>query len=314
MEKAALFDHLCALAEPLRVRLLHVLARDELGVGELAKVLQSPQSTVSRHLKVLLTQGWVDKRQVGTSSMFRIADPLPARAAPFWEVVSGDLAESGLYDEDLRRADHLLAQRQVDSRDFFGRHAGRWDTLRTELYGTNYVLPTLLAMLPPHLVVADLGCGTGEVVADLASVVAHVYGVDQEAAMLEVAGRRTAGLDNVDIIQGDLSDLPLPDTSIDIALCMLVLHHVSDLESALRAVHRTLRLGGRLVVLDMVAHDRREYRRTMGHQHLGFSPDTLSSLATAAGLACLQWRRLPPEPEAQGPGLFLAVFEARARP
>ena len=58
----------------------------------------------------------------------------------------------------------------------------------------------------------------------------------------------------------------------------------------------------------MVEHDRREYRRTMGHRHLGFAQDTLAGLADDAGLAEQSWHRLPPDPEAHGPGLFLAVF------
>ncbi len=304
-----LFAHLCALSEPLRVRLLHALSLHELGVGELSRALQTPQSTISRHLKQLLERGWVEKRAVGPASFFRLADPLPPEAAGLWAVVQQSFGTSGPYGEDRLRIESVLAQRELDSRDFFGRHAGDWDTLRHELYGASYLPATLLALLPPGLTVADLGCGTGEVVTALSPSVARVIGVDQEAAMLAVARQRTAELDNVEWVHSGLESLPLPDASVDAALCMLVLHHVDGLQATFAQVGRILRPGGRLVVLDMVEHDRREYRRTMGHRHLGFGRDGLVALAAAGGMSEQSWHRLPPEPEAQGPGLFLAVYQ-----
>ncbi len=306
--KTDIFNHLSALSEPLRVRLLHALSAHELGVGELSRVLQTPQSTVSRHLKQLLERGWVEKRAVGPASFLRLADPLPREAAQLWAVVAEDLVSTAAYAEDLFRVESVLAQREQDSRAFFGRHAGQWDALRHELYGSGYLTPTLAALLPPGLEVADLGCGTGELLISLAPSVARIVGVDQEAAMLKVAAQRCNGQPNVELVHSSLESLPLPDRSLDVALCMLVLHHVEDLAATLAEVSRVLRPGGRLVVLDMIEHDRREYRRTMGHRHLGFSETTLSDLGRSARLTILGWHRLPPDPEAQGPALFLATF------
>ena len=62
------------------------------------------------------------------------------------------------------------------------------------------------------------------------------------------------------------------------------------------------------MVLDMVAHDRESYRRTMGHVHLGFAREAFEGLASEAGLEVHHWRVLPPDPTAQGPSLFLAVL------
>ncbi|MFM7800418.1 MAG: ArsR/SmtB family transcription factor, partial [Planctomycetota bacterium] len=59
------------LGDLARLRMLRLLEREELGVGELARALQLPQSTVSRHLKPLFEQGWVAKRTEGTQSLFR---------------------------------------------------------------------------------------------------------------------------------------------------------------------------------------------------------------------------------------------------
>ncbi|MFH1463087.1 MAG: metalloregulator ArsR/SmtB family transcription factor [Pseudomonadota bacterium] len=303
-----LFAHLCALSEPLRARLLCALERHELTVGELARALQTPQSTVSRHLKQLLERGWVERRTVGPASLFRLAEPLPAEAARLWAVVGADLGGCAPFSEDLLRVESVLAQRELDSRTFFGQHAASWDALRGELYGAGFLVPTVAALLPSGLRVADLGCGTGELVQALAPSVARVFGVDQEAAMLAVARQRAQGLPNVELLQGALEALPLSAAAVDAALCMLVLHHVEDLPAVLREVARILAPGGRLVVLDMVEHDRQEYRQTMGHRHLGFSEEGLGAVARAAGLVPRSWHRLAPDPAALGPGLFLAVF------
>jgi ArsR family transcriptional regulator len=314
------FDHLAALSEPLRARMLRLLAREELAVGELARVVQAPQPTVSRHLKQLDEGGWVLKRKAGTASYFRVStDQLGADARGLWAVVSAGLDAEGadptsVYAEDLRRLDAVIAERVGDSEELFRRLGGRWDAVRRELFGDGYVLPALLALLPPGRVVVDLGCGTGATLALLAPVAGRVIGVDREAAMLDVAEERLAGVTNVELRRGLLDALPIEDESIDLALCQLVLHHVRALPPVFAEVARVLRPGGRWVVLDMVEHDREAYQASMGHQHLGFSEATLGTLAGAAGLSVVSWRVLPADPAAQGPALFVAVIEPAARP
>ncbi len=303
---APVYDHLNTLSEPLRVRLLRVLEREELGVGELARVIQSPQSTVSRHLKILLQRGWLEKRSAGTANLFSARLELPEGGQALWEAVRDQV--DGTCAEDLRRLRAVLAQRPVDSREFFGRLGGDWDHLRQELYGGDFLLPTLLALLPGDQVIGDLGCGTGDTLAALSPAVARIVGIDREESMLSAARQHTADCDNVELRQGPLEDLPLPDAHLDAALCMLVLHHVVDPGTVLAEARRVLRPTGRLLVLDMVAHDRESYRRTMGHVHLGFAREAFEGLASEAGLEVHHWRVLPPDPTAQGPSLFLAVL------
>ncbi|MFN7144543.1 MAG: ArsR/SmtB family transcription factor, partial [Myxococcota bacterium] len=293
------FDRLAALAEPIRVRLLRVLAREELAVGELARVLQTSQPTVSRHLKQLDEGGWVLKRKAGTASYFRVSPrDLDAEARRLWELVAAHIdAEASdpasHYAEDLRRLDGVLAERTGDSEELFRRLGGRWDAVRKELFGDSYVLPALLALLPPGQTIVDLGCGTGAMLPLLAPVAGRVVGVDREAAMLDVAEERVAGLPNVELRRGLLDALPLGDDSVDLALCQLVLHHVRELAPVYRDVSRVLAPGGRWVILDMVEHDREDYRETMGHQHLGFSEADVRRLAGEAGLTVRSWRVLP---------------------
>jgi ArsR family transcriptional regulator len=316
----AVFDRLTALSEPLRVRILRTLAREELAVGELARVLQTSQPTISRHLKQLDEGGWVLKRRAGTASYYRFANgDLDSDARALWQVVVApvDAADAtSVYAEDLRRLDGVVAARTSDSEELFRRLGGRWDNVRKELFGENYVLPALLAMLPPGLTIADLGCGTGAMLPLLAPVAANrgpngepgVIGIDREDAMLDVARERTADLPNVVLRRGLLDALPLPNASVDLALCELVLHHVRELGPAFSEVARVLKPHGRWIVLDMVEHDRQDYADTMGHQHLGFSRAGMEALAREAGLGVQSWRVLPGDPLAQGPALFVSVL------
>lgn len=305
-------DRLKTLAQPVRVRLLRVLELEELGVGELARVVQLPQSTVSRHLDVLLQGGWVDRRRDGPSSFFSLARALDVEARALWDVVragtDGDHADDGL------RLASVLAARQESSADFFGRVAGRWSELRRELFGDRFLLPALLGLLPTDWTVADIGCGPGDVVALLAPHVARVIGVDREPQMLDAARERCAAHRNVVWRQGEIAPGVLGRHEVDAALCMLVLHHLDDPAGAVAAVAGGLRPGGSLVVVDMVAHDRDAYRRTMGHVHLGFERAQIVRMGRAAGLSLARYTVVPPDPEGSGPALFVAVLRAPGGP
>jgi len=305
--QTAIYQDLSTLSESTRVRLLRLLEAEELGVGELVRVTGIPQSTVSRHLKTLHTQGWVQRRSDGPANLFRMATTgMPAPARRLWGLVRAETDD--LYAADSRRLQSLVALRAGDSREFFRRHAGRWAALRRDLYGDGFTLAALLSLLPPGLVVADLGCGSGEALAGLAPAVERAIGVDRESAMLEAARRTTAGLDNVTLLQGDLDALPVEDAHLDAAVCSLVLHHVADIGGVLREVGRVLKPGGRFVLLDMVPHDQEELRQAMGHRHLGFSEDLLQAVGAKAGLTLQRYHPLPVAPDALGPGLFVAVF------
>lgn len=287
------------------MRILAALQAEELSVGELTRVLDTPQSTVSRHLKALRTGGWVSRRAEGTAGWFN-ATPKPGAAAEIWRLVLTDSEGSPDLVADQQRLEGVLAARAMDSETFFGRVHDRWHALRRELFGDSFVLPTLLALLDEAPCIADLGCGTGDTVAALAPCVRRVIGVDREPAMLRVAAANTAHLPNVELRTGGLEALPLADQEADMGVCMLVLHHVDDLDAAFTELRRALR--HRLVVLDMVAHDREVFRRTMGHRHLGFERDALVATAERAGWALKRWQPLPSDDAAQGPLLFVAVF------
>ena len=164
-------------------------------------------------------------------------------------------------------------------------------------------------MLPSDWVVADLGCGTGDVAERLAPLVRQVYAVDREASMLEAATRRLAGRQNVEFVHAELAALPLASSSCDAAVLMLVLHHIREPVEVLSEMARILRPGVHALIVDMVEHDNAQLAQEMGHCHFGFSESALSELATAAGLNLVSWRRLRLTADGRGPALFGAIFK-----
>ncbi len=300
---------LAQLGDLARVRLLRLVEQAELGVGELAAAAQLPQSTVSRHLKALHEHGWVVKRTEGTASYYRLLpSALDEDFRRLWETTRDRVMPNPEFADDSARLAEVLAARRSDSQAFFGRVGGEWHEMRSELFGTGFGAEALLGLLDPSWVVADLGCGTGDASERLAPLVERVVAIDREPAMLDASRRRLERFDNIDFLQGDLESLPLATASIDAAVIMLVLHHLPDPASVLAEVQRSLRPGGRLLVVDMVAHGRDEYRHDMGHHHLGFDEGVARSWADIAGFARVTWHRLRPDPRGRGPGLFAAGY------
>jgi ArsR family transcriptional regulator len=310
----SIFDRLTALSDPTRSRLLALLDRHELTVTEMCAVTQLPQSTVSRHLKVLGDGGWVTSRADGTSRRYRArADRLDPAGRRLWTLVREQASAAPSAQNDTQRLRSVLAERRSASQEFFSTAAGQWDRLRGDLFGTRADLVGLLGLLDETWSVGDLGCGTGQVSELLAPFVAQVVAVDESPAMLSAARKRLRGQDNVSVREGDLGDLPIDDESLDAALLFLVLHYTADPAEVLTEACRVLKPEGRVLVVDMMPHERSEFRNIMGHVWQGFGADELTRWAEQAGLKDLRYHSLPADPGAKGPTLFAASARRPAR-
>ncbi|MEM1331673.1 MAG: metalloregulator ArsR/SmtB family transcription factor [Planctomycetota bacterium] len=311
-------DELSLLAEPHRLRILHLLEGLELTVGELARSLQSAQSTVSRHLKQLAEGGWLTRRTAGTATFYSmVLDELTIERRKLWITVREHSPGDTVIAQDRLRADAVIADRSLDSAAFFGRVAGEWDEVRTRLFGTRFTPLSLAGLLHPDWVVADLGCGTGNVSELIAPWVERVIAVDASEAMLDSARRRLAGQNNIEFLDADLCEASIAPGTVDAALMTLVLHHVDDPARAVAEAVRTLRAtrgGGALQVVEIGPHDREDFRREMGHMRLGFAPDELREMFEQAGLSRVRVTSLPPEPSAEGPALLAATGWLRTEP
>ena len=305
--EAAIFDDLIALADATRSRMLLVLERHELTVSELCAVLQLPQSTVSRHLKTLLDAEWVSSRRDGTSRYYTLAlDDRGPATRRLWALLREQVSLTPGADQDARRLRGVLGRRQSKSQEFFASAAGQWDRLRQDMFGRASHLQALPGLLDPDWIVGDLGCGTGQVTAALAPFVKRVIAVDRSSDMLDAARRRVRDLPNVDVRRGELEALPIVDDALDATTLLLVLHHLPDPAEALAEAARVLRPGGRLLISDMLPHDREAYRQQMGHVWLGFGEDTLHKLLANAGFEQVRIAAMPADPDAKGPALFVA--------
>jgi len=308
----ALLDWMTALADPTRARTLRLVERQELSVADLCAVLQLPQSTVSRHLKVLADEGWVGARADGTSRLYRLAiDQLEPSARRLWTLVRDETAATALARQDDRRLEGVLAERQTRSQAFFASSAGQWDRLRREMYGDRFDLQALAGLLDAEWTVGDLACGTGQMTTALAPFVRRVIAVDRSRAMLTAARKRLGAADHVDLRQGTLEALPIEDRTLDAAVICLALHYVSDPLAALRETARVLRPGGRVLVIDLLEHERQEYRQAMGHVWMGFGREQMAGWLAEAGFENARVLPLPAAPQAQGPALLAATARRR---
>ena len=304
----AILDHLSALADTTRSRILLLLDRHELTVSELCGIMQLPQSTVSRHLKALADSGWISARAEGTSNVYAMTrDDLDASARRLWALVREQVGSTPAALNDQRRVQTVLAERRTKSQEFFSSSAGQWDRLRDDLFGERFHLAALPAFADSEWTVGDLGCGTGQLTATLAPFVGRVIAVDASAAMLQAAKKRLQGLENVELRRGDLEALPIDDARLDAATLALVLHHLPEPGQALAEVARVLKPGGRLLIVDMLAHDRESYRQQMGHVWLGFSDEHVRRILDESGFGDVRIVPLSPDPKSKGPGLFVAT-------
>jgi ArsR family transcriptional regulator len=302
-----ILDRLSALGDESRTRILGLLEQSELNVTELSTVLQLPQPTVSRHLKTLAAEGWVEARADGRNRHYRLASTLDEAARALWNIVRDQIGAQGIYAVDTERARGVLEQRRLRSAEFFKSAAERWDQVREELFGSAAGLAPLLGLLGSDWVVADLGVGTGSLAETLAPFAGRVIGVDRSEQMLAAAAHRLGHLANVELRQGDLESLPVADGELDVAVLALVLHYVVDPPAVLREVRRASKLGARLLLVDMRLHERGpRYAEEMGHVWPGFEPERVRGWLAGAGFIGVRVVPLPTDPKATGPLLFLA--------
>jgi ArsR family transcriptional regulator len=304
----AVVDQLSVLSDAIRVRMLAVLEGRELTVSELCDVVQLPQSTVSRHLKTLLDGDWVSSRRDGTRRLYTLPlSDIDPSAKQLWQVVREQLAASAAATDDDRRLKQILERRKTQSEAFFSSSAGQWDRLREELFGATSHLRALAGLLDPQQVIGDLGCGTGQMSQWLAPFSNRIIAVDSSREMLRAARERLSGQPHVDLRQGSLEKLPVDAGELDVALLLLVLHHLPEPKRALAEAARALKPGGRLLILDMLPHEREEYRQTMGHVWLGISEKQMRQWLQEAEFTTIRWQPLPPDPKTKGPSLFVAT-------
>lgn len=272
------------LSDATRLRLLALLAAEELAVHELVAITGLLQSRVSNHLSLLKRAGLVRDRRDGSWSFHSLVEPSPdgPLTRELFDAVIAPFRDGAEGRADALALEAVREQRRQQSRSAHDALASRWGEVGHEFALGSLRFELLGAIAPRELVVADLGCGAGELTAFLAGRCARVVAVDHSANMLETA-RRHVRAENVEFRRGELDDLPLADAEADAVFLNLVWHHVADMDRVAREVYRVLRPRGVAVICDLLPHDEEWMRERLGDLRLGVKPEVVVALLVRAG-------------------------------
>jgi demethylmenaquinone methyltransferase/2-methoxy-6-polyprenyl-1,4-benzoquinol methylase/ArsR family transcriptional regulator len=288
---------LAAIGEETRLRLCVLLAEAELAVSELVTILGQSQPRVSRHLKLLLEAGLVERHREGAWAFFRLTAQGYA-AALARAVLSGIDAADPRLVADRSRLTEVRAARTARAEKYFAAQAPVWKETRRLHAPEAEVEAAIVEVVGAHRGrLLDIGCGAGRMLELLAPRAESAVGVDLSPAMLGVARAQIeqAGLRNVQLRQGDIYALPVEGGAFDLAVLHQVLHYLDTPARALREAARALAPDGRLIVVDFAPHQFELLRESHEHRRLGFSRREVEDYLTAAGLTPIAHRDLAPE-------------------
>jgi demethylmenaquinone methyltransferase/2-methoxy-6-polyprenyl-1,4-benzoquinol methylase/ArsR family transcriptional regulator len=288
---------LSAAGEETRLRLVSLLAESELTVSEVVAILGQSQPRVSRHLKLLVEAGVVERRREGAWAFFRLAS-LSAAGLMARGVIDWLDAKDPVLAGDRARLAEVRHARTENAARYFAAHADEWNDIRSRHVPEAEVEEAVREAIgdAPIRLLLDLGAGAGRMLELFAPKAERAIGVDLSSAMLAVARGRLeeSGARNVQLRQGDIYALPVARNSCDVAIMHQVLHYLDDPGRALREAARTLAPGGRLIVVDFAPHQEEALREKHAHRRLGFSAQEISDLLTQAGLETVLQRDLAP--------------------
>lgn len=274
-----------ALADPIRLRILALVNEEELSVGEVQEIVGSGQSSVSRHLAILREAGLVQDRKEGTNVYFAARGDLGAEEQGFLSSLMPNLANLPESKQDQLRLAECRRRRAARSRDYFEAIAGDWESIRSSYFDDRITSVAIEKLLPRHLSLADVGCGTGSLTFELARFSRKVTGFDVSREMLRRArrGAKERQLTNVRFDYGDATRLPVGADTFDGVFCVMVLHFLEKPENAVAELCRITRPDGSVIVVDLVPHTETWMLEEMAHCHLGFAREAIEEWMTAAG-------------------------------
>jgi len=273
-----------ALADPTRLRILSLVRRMELSVGELAQVLKQSQPRVSRHVKILADAGLIERHKEGAWVFLRAGRG--KSVAPVFDAF--DSWEVDASAGDIERLAAVRAERGAAAEHYFTAHADEWDRLRTLHVADEEVEAAIKRALGgrPLGELLDIGTGTGRMIELLGPAATRSLGIDRSLDMLRVARAKieAAGLSHAEVRQADMYALPVEDRGADTVLLHQVLHYAQEPAQAIAEAARVVAPGGRLLVVDFAPHDREELREQHAHARLGFEDKQVVGWMAAAGL------------------------------
>ncbi len=270
------------LVDPTRLRLLRLLGQTELTVAEMQEILSMGQSRISTHLAQLRQAGLVADRRAGKNIYYGLAPNSSQK--PWFRLMEDSAAELAETDRDDRALGLVLKKRQDTAREYFDRLAGKFG--RSYCPGRSWQgLSHLLLTLVPRVVVADLGAGEGTLSQLLARSAEKVIAIDNSEKMVEFGSNvaRENGFTNLEYRLGDIEAPPIESNSIELAILSQALHHASSPILALQAAHKILKPGGKILILDLLAHNFEQARELYADLWLGFGEAELLEMLEQSG-------------------------------
>lgn len=294
-----LLQGLRAAAEPTRLRIMALCSHGELTVSDLTNILNQSQPRVSRHLKLLVDAGLLERFREGAWAYYRLAESSET-AELSRNLVDFVPVSDGVHSRDLERLQFVKQERADQAAAFFRENAARWDKIRTLYIDDQSVESALIKALSKTETrgLLDIGTGTGRILEIFGESIERGIGVDLSHEMLSVArvNLEQQGLRNCHVRYGDMNDLPLDQESFDAVTFHLALHYAEDPSAAIKEATRFLNPGGRLVVVDFAPHEEEGLRDEHAHRWLGFDDDAVFSWFADAGLEAQRPIRLPGDP------------------
>jgi ArsR family transcriptional regulator len=287
MEALPLADRFQAVSDPTRLRILALVARMELSVGELAQLLEQSQPRVSRHVRILADAGIVQRRKEGSWVFLALGDA--ERTAPLLRLVDTwiDPSTRAIFEEDSARLEAVRADRAEAAERYFAAQAEVWDSIRSLHVAETEVERAIDRALGGDSfgTLVDIGTGTGRMIELFGPRASEAIGIDRSSDMLRLARAKleTAGIRS-SLRQGDMYALPLGDGSADCVIIHQVLHYAHAPADAIAEAARVLAPGGTLLVVDFAAHEREELRTFDAHLRLGFADEVMEGWFNGAGL------------------------------
>jgi ubiquinone/menaquinone biosynthesis C-methylase UbiE len=263
---------------------MHILQAEELSVAEIQEILGMGQSRISTHLAQLKRAGLVQDRRVGKNIYYSWTAAGPIKEPELRSIIRLAVADLPEAITDQSSLQHVIAKRKNRTREYFNKLAGKFG--RSYCPGRSWqALAHLLLTMIPAIDVADLGAGEGTLSQILAKNARKVIAIDISERMVEVGAQlaKDQGFTNLEYRIGDLEEPPIADNSIDLAIFSQALHHANSPQKAIAAAGRILRKGGRLVILDLLAHGFEQARELYADLWLGFSEVELVRLMDQAG-------------------------------
>jgi ubiquinone/menaquinone biosynthesis C-methylase UbiE len=270
------------LADETRLRLLLLLREEELSVVEIQEILGMGQSRISSHLAQLRGALLVRDRRAGKNIYYALGEAAQeGELEPVWAAAARDLPEAR---QDARALEVLRRKRADRSREYFDRMAGKFG--RSYCPGRTWegVARMLLALVPP-MVIADLGAGEGHLSQILAKRARRVIAVDNSEKMVEYGAALALenGIGNLEYRLGDMETPPVEDESVDLALLSQALHHAGNPARVVQGAYRIVKPGGRVAILDLLAHQFEQARELYADTWLGFTEAALVGFLEEAG-------------------------------